>query len=93
MILCINDRIIWRDFYIECAPAASKDQILVNKKLLELSKCFRVPMVIGSDAHYLSKQDRYVHKTYLNSKNGEREVDSFYEYSYLQTENEILETI
>ena len=81
------------DFYIECAPAASKDQILVNKKLLELSKCFRVPMVIGSDAHYLSKQDRYVHKTYLNSKNGEREVDSFYEYSYLQTENEILENL
>lgn len=81
------------DFYIECAPAASKDQILVNKKLLELSKCFRVPMVIGSDAHYLSKQDRYVHKTYLNSKNGEREVDSFYEYSYLQTEKEILENL
>ena len=81
------------DFYIECAPAASKDQILVNKKLLELSKCFRVPMVIGSDAHYLSKQDRYVHKTYLNSKNGEREVDSFYEYSYLQTENEIIENL
>ena len=81
------------DFYIECAPAASKNQILVNKKLLELSKCFRVPMVIGSDAHYLSKQDRYVHKTYLNSKNGEREVDSFYEYSYLQTENEIIENL
>ena len=81
------------DFYIECAPAASKDQILVNKKLLELSKCFRVPMVIGSDAHYLSKQDRYIHKTYLNSKNGEREVDSFYEYSYLQTEKEILENL
>lgn len=82
-----------KDFYIECAPAASKDQILVNKKLLELSKCFRVPIVIGSDAHYLSKQDRYVHKTYLNSKNGEREVDSFYEYSYLQTESEILENL
>jgi DNA polymerase-3 subunit alpha len=79
------------DFYIECAPGASKEQIIANKKLLELSNCFNVPMVIGSDSHYLSKNDRYVHKTYLNSKNGEREVDSFYEYSYLQEENEIIE--
>ena len=29
-------------------------------------------MVIGSDAHYLKKEDRYVHKAYLNSKDGER---------------------
>ena len=81
------------DFYIECAPGASKEQIIANKKLLELSNCFNVPMVIGSDSHYLSKNDRYVHKTYLNSKNGEREVDSFYEYSYLQKENEIIENL
>ena len=39
--------------------------------------------------HYLKKSDRYVHKAYLNSKGGEREVDDFYEYSYLQTEEEI----
>ena len=75
-----------RDFYIECAPAASRDQIVVNKKLRQISNAMEIPMVIGSDAHYLSKEDRYVHKAYLNSQGGEREVDSFYEYSYLQTE-------
>ena len=47
-------------------------------------------MVIGTDAHYLKKEDRFVHKAYLNSKSGEREVDDFYEYSYLQTEEEII---
>ena len=81
------------DFYIECAPAASKDQIIVNKKLFEIAQAMNVKMVIGSDAHYLAKEDRYVHKSYLNSQGGEREVDGFYEYSYLQTEEEILENL
>ena len=81
------------DFYIECAPAASKDQIVANKKLRQISDVLNIPMVIGSDAHYLSKEDRYVHKAYLNSKGGEREVDSFYEYSYLQSEQEIFDNL
>lgn len=81
------------DFYIECAPAASRDQIRVNKKLVNIADVFGIKMVIGSDAHYLRKEDRYVHKAYLNSKSGEREVDSFYEYSYLQEENEVIENL
>lgn len=77
------------DFYIECAPAASREQIAVNKRLVNIAECFGVKMVIGSDAHFLKKEDRYVHKAYLNSKGGEREVDSFYEYAYLQDNNDI----
>ena len=78
------------DFYIECAPAGFKDQIAVNKRLLSIAKAFDVKMVIGSDAHYLKKEDRYVHKAYLNSKGGEREVDGFYDYAYLQDNEEII---
>ena len=81
------------DFYIECAPAASKDQIIVNKKLVEIANLYNIKMVIGSDAHYLKKEDRYVHKAYLNSKGGEREVDDFYEYAYLQTEEDIIKNL
>ena len=81
------------DFYIECAPAASKDQIIVNKKLVEIANVFNIKMVIGSDAHYLKKEDRYIHKAYLNSKGGEREVDEFYEFAYLQTEENIKENL
>ena len=77
------------DFYIECAPGCSKDQIMVNQRLISIAQCFNVKMVIGTDAHYLKKDDRYVHKAYLNSKGGEREVDDFYEYAYLQNEEEI----
>lgn len=81
------------DFYIECAPGCSSDQVQVNKRLMSIAKAFNVKMVIGSDAHYLKKEDRYVHKAYLNSKGGEREVDEFYEFTYLQDNDEIIENL
>ena len=81
------------DFYIECAPGQSSEQIAVNKRLKSVAAAFKCKMVLGSDAHYLKKEDRYVHKAYLNSKGGEREVDAFYEYAYLQDENDIKENI
>ena len=84
-----NKRLFDKDFYFEIAPAASKDQIVVNKMIHKLSDLYHIPMVIGDDSHYLKKEDRYIHKAYLNSKGGERETDLFYEYSYLQDENDI----
>ena len=81
------------DFYIECAPGQSTEQIAVNQRLCSVASAFNCKMVLGSDAHYLKKEDRYVHKAYLNSKGGEREVDAFYEYAYLQDENDIKENI
>lgn len=79
------------DFYIELPPGASKEQIIVNNKLYQISKIYNIKCEISCDSHYLKKEDRYIHKAFLNSKNGEREVDSFYAYSYLQDENDIIE--
>ncbi len=95
----IIDFVLWckqvfgDDFYFETAPGASRDQIIVNKKIIELSVVFDVKVVIGSDAHYLTKEDRYVHEAYLNSKGGERETAQFYEYAYLQTEEDIIKNL
>lgn len=86
-------KLFGEDFYIECAPGKSSEQIAANKRLKAVAAAFKCKMVLGSDAHYLKKEDRYVHKAYLNSKGGEREVDSFYEYAYLQDENDIKENI
>lgn len=83
------DELFGDDFYIEVAPAQSKEQILVNNKLAQIAQLYNKKLVIGDDAHYLKKEDRYIHKAYLNSKNGEREVDSFYEYAYLQDEDDL----
>lgn len=81
------------DFYIECAPATSTEQIAVNKRLLKIANSFNVQMCVGTDSHYLTKEDRYIHKSYLNSKGGERETDSFYEFTYLMTEEETTELL
>ena len=86
-------KLFGKDFYIECAPGQSSEQIAVNKRLKSVAAAFKCKMVLGSDAHYLKKEDRFVHKAYLNSKGGEREVDAFYEYAYLQDENDIKENI
>ena len=84
------DDLFGDDFYIEVAPGASKDQILANSVLAALAKNrFYKKLVIGDDAHYLKKEDRYIHKAYLNSKGGERETDAFYEYAYLQSDEDI----
>ena len=77
------------DFYIECAPSDVKEQIIVNKKLQKIAKAFNVKMVIGTDSHYLTPEEREYHKSYLNSKEGDREVDSFYKYTYLMDSNEV----
>ena len=79
------------DFYIECAPSIKQDQVIVNKQLLNVAHAFDLKMVLGTDAHYMKKEDRFVHKAYLNSKQEEREVDDFYEYAYLQSPEEVRE--
>ena len=76
------------DFYIECAPSTAEDQIITNQKLLKIAQAYGIRMIVGTDAHYLTKADRYVHKSYLNSKGGEREVDSFYEFAHLMSPEE-----
>ena len=81
-------RLFGDDFYVECAPASTEDQVVVNKRLYKVAMAFGVKLVVGTDAHYLTKDDRMVHKAYLNSKGGEREVDSFYEFARLMDYNE-----
>lgn len=78
-----NVNLFGKDFYVEVAAAASKDQIKFNKRVLSIAAAYDVKIVIGSDAHYLTAKERPVHKAYLNSKDGEREVDDFYTYSHM----------
>ena len=87
MFFC--DDLFGDDFYVEVAPGASKDQIVANNKLAQIAQVFHKKLVIGDDAHYLKKENRYIHKAYLNSKGGERETDAFYEYAYLQSDEDI----
>ena len=85
--------IFGEDFYIECAPSTDKEQIAINQTLLRFGKAVNIPLTVGSDAHYLTKKERPIHKAYLNAKEGEREVDSFYEFAYLMDEKETEELL
>ena len=77
------------DFYFEMQPSFNKDQIYVNKKLVELSEEMGVKYIITNDTHYLKKEDRQIHKAFLNSQQGDREVDDFYATTFLMSDEEI----
>ena len=77
------------NFYFEMQPSKNKDQILVNKTLLKHSIYFDIPYIITTDSHYLRKEDRVVHKAYLNAQNGDREVDDFYATTYMMDTKEL----
>lgn len=76
------------DFYLEIAPAEYPEVIEYNKWIIELSKKYNIKLVFACDAHYLTKDDFKVHKAYLQSKEEERETESFYKYTYLQDDEE-----
>lgn len=81
------------DFYIECAPSKFEDQLTVNQELYWIASNYNIKMVVGTDAHYLTAAERPVHKAYLNSKGGEREVDSFYEFAHLMDSDEVTDLL
>ena len=48
------------------------------------------PFIFSTDAHYLNKDEREIHKAFLNSKSSsDREVDSFYRYAYIMSQQEV----
>lgn len=77
------------DFYLELQPSLTENQIAVNKMLLMLSEQMDVKAIVTTDAHYLKKEDRDIHRAYLQSHEEEREVDEFYASTYLMDETEI----
>lgn len=77
------------NFFFEMQPSHNKDQIYVNQRLFELSEELDIPYIITTDSHYLKKEDRVVHKAYLNAQNGDREVDDFYASTYMMNTEEL----
>ena len=81
------------DFYFEIAAGQSKDQRAFNQRVKSIIAAYGLKVVVGSDAHYLTAAHRPVHKAYLNSKDGEREVDEFYWDAHFMTAEEEYDNI
>lgn len=89
------------NFYLELQPAIKHDrsnvdikreQEIVNNMLLKLSKVYDLTPIVTTDAHYLSKEQAFAHKVYLQANsNSEREIDSFYSTTYVMNREELLE--
>ena len=77
------------NFFLELQPAANKDQKYVNRMLIDIANTYHFPYIITTDSHYLKKEDKPIHKAYLNSQNGDREVDDFYATTYMMSTEEL----
>lgn len=82
--------IFGEDFYLELQPAQYEEQIEYNKWLLALGKEIGVKCIVTTDSHYLKESDREVHASFLNSKEGDRETDEFYRYTYVMSADEVI---
>ena len=71
------------NFFLELQPSASREQSLVNRYLLNIARDHHYRYIITTDSHYLKKEDASIHKAFLNSQDGDREVDSFYATTYM----------
>ena len=79
------------NFYLEVQPPKDKicDQAIVNKLIWGLHKNTNVPVVPSTDTHYLRKEDAIIHKVFLQSQDGDREVDDFYATAYSMDADEL----
>lgn len=77
------------NFYLEMQPSKNKEQIQVNRALANYSKENDIGLIITTDSHYLKKEDRPIHKSFLNAQDGEREVDEFYATTYMMDTEEL----
>ena len=77
------------NFYLELQPSENHEQTYVNRQLVKMSKEMGIPYIITTDSHYLTKEDKPIHKAYLNSQNGDREVDDFYATTYMMDTEEL----
>ena len=77
------------NFYIELQSSESDDQNKYNACAIAYAKARGIKAIITTDAHYLRKEDRPLHKAYLNAGEGDRETDAFYSGTYLQSVDDI----
>lgn len=77
------------NFFLELQPSTSREQSLVNRYLLNIARDYHYRYIITTDSHYLKKEDISIHKAFLNSQDGDREVDSFYATTYMMSTEEL----
>jgi len=81
------------NFFIELQPALSEEQMIYNRKALTIAEAYNLKTIVTTDAHFLRPEDMQIHRAFLNSKDEDRETESFYEACFLQTIDEIIDRL
>lgn len=81
------------NFYLELQPGKDGEQRIVNEWLIKFSHELGLELIITNDVHYLRPEDASIHESFLNAKQGDREIASFYSNTYLHTKEETYEKL
>ena len=68
-------RVFKDDYYLELQNNGLSKQVLVNQKLIALSRELDIPLVATNDAHYLKQEDSYNHEILLCIQTGKKMTD------------------
>ena len=77
--------------FLEIQPSDNEEQIIYNKFIFTLSRAYNLPVQITTDVHYVKKEHRPIHASFLNSREGDRETDLFYKTCYMMDIEEMWE--
>ena len=70
-----HKNVFGEDYYLEIQNNGMAEQVMVNQKLIQLSRQLNIPLVATNDAHYLKKKDSYNHEILLCMQTGKRITD------------------
>jgi DNA polymerase-3 subunit alpha len=83
--------IFGEDFYLEVQPSNQPDQLFYNMMLKNVAQATKTPLIFATDSHYGTKEEKEIHKAFLQSQNIDRETDEFYSTTYVMTFDEVKE--
>ena len=70
-----HKNVFGEDYYLEIQNNGVPEQVMVNQKLIQLSRILDIPLVATNDSHYLKKEDSYNHEILLCIQTGKKMTD------------------
>ena len=58
---------IFEDFFLEIQPGEFREQVKVNKELINFSRKLDIPLIASNDIHYVLKEDYLAHDNHVKS--------------------------
>ena len=70
-----HKRVFKDDYYLEIQNNGLPEQVMVNQRLIALSRELDIPLVATNDAHYLKQEDSYNHEILLCIQTAKKMTD------------------